>query len=124
MPFAHRDALGRVDSLHRQAQPDAGEELSAHHPEVMSFVGLADNADDAFVRLDADFVRVIEDLIDVLIVKNVISITDLPAEVQSKLLARKSFREKAVPHALHLFDDTSGTRVVDAADFALNRRQG
>jgi hypothetical protein len=119
MPFVHRDAAGHIDRLHRQAQSDALEEIPALHPEVLNFVGIPDRADEAFLRLDADFVRVIEDLIDVLIVKNLISITDLPAEVQSKLLARKSFREKAAPHTLHLFGDPSGTRAADAGDFAV-----
>ena len=121
MPFVRRDQLGRIDSLHRQAQPGAGEELAALNPEVLSFVGIDGRSEEEFQRLDADFVRVIEDLIDVLIVKNVISITDLPAEVQTKLLARKSFREKAVPHALHLFNDVSTTGIADTTGFAAFR---
>jgi len=36
---------------------------------------------------------VLEDVIDTLIVKNVLSITDLPEQAQAKLFAHKSFRE-------------------------------
>jgi hypothetical protein len=59
--------------------------------------------DDSFARLDADFVRVIEDVIDTLIARNVITITDLPDQAQAKLFARKSFRERTGRNALDLF---------------------
>ncbi|MFO1335662.1 MAG: hypothetical protein U1E80_11365 [Piscinibacter sp.] len=59
-----------------------------------------------FSRLDADFVRVIEDVIDTLIVKNVINITDLPEQAQAKLFARKSFRERVSKSSLRLFEPT------------------
>ena len=65
----------------------------------------AEPKDDGFARLDADFVRVIEDVIDTLISRNVINITDLPDQAQAKLFARKSFRERAGRNALKLFDD-------------------
>ena len=65
----------------------------------------ADPKDDGFARLDADFVRVIEDVIDTLIARNVINITDLPDQAQAKLFARKSFRERAGRNALKLFGD-------------------
>ena len=61
--------------------------------------------DDGFARLDADFVRVIEDVIDTLIARHVINITDLPDQAQAKLFARKSFRERAGRNALNLFGD-------------------
>ena len=51
-----------------------------------------------------DFVRVIEDVIDTLIVKNVINITDLPEQAQAKLFARKSFRERVSKSSLRLFE--------------------
>ena len=47
----------------------------------------------------------IEDVIDTLIVKNVLNITDLPAEAQAKLFARKSFRERVSKNSLRLFAD-------------------
>ena len=67
----------------------------------------AEPEDDGFARLDADFVRVIEDVIDTLITRNIINITDLPDQAQAKLFARKSFRERAGRNALKLFDDGS-----------------
>jgi hypothetical protein len=68
--------------------------------------------DDDFARLDADFVRVLEDVIDTLIARNIINITDLPEQAQAKLFARKSFRERAGRNALKLFEDTDFADVI------------
>ena len=100
MPYARRNAAGQIDSLHRSAQPNT-ELLPDEHPDVQAFVG--NPAREDFTRLDADFVRVIEDVIDTLIVKNVINITELPEQAQAKLFARKSFRERVSKSSLHLF---------------------
>ena len=103
MPYIRRNAEGRVDSLHRSADPGT-EFLPDGHPEVQSFVGGGTRPE--FDQLDADFVRVIEDVIDTLIVKHVINITDLPDQAQAKLLARKSFRERVSKSSLQLFEPT------------------
>jgi len=101
MPYITRNAEGDIASLMREAQSAGAEFLAFDHPEVTAFLG----GGEAFDRLDADFVRVIEDVIDTLIVKNVINITDLPEQAQAKLFARKSFRERMTKHSLRLFGD-------------------
>ncbi|MFG5407839.1 hypothetical protein ABXN37_06685 [Piscinibacter sakaiensis] len=93
MPYVVRNAEGQIESLHRQASEAATEFLEDRHPDVVGFLG-ADEDGQSFSRLDADFVRVVEDLIDVLLAKNILNVTDLPAEAQTKLFARKGFREK------------------------------
>ena len=101
MPYVQRTAEGLIDSLHRSA--GAGTEfLPDGHPEIQAFVG--GSARPEFDQLDADFVRVIEDVIDTLIVRHVINITDLPDQAQAKLFARKSFRERVSKSSLQLFD--------------------
>jgi hypothetical protein len=67
--------------------------------------GLAtdDPGTSGFSRLDADFIRVLEDVIDALTSRNLINITDLPDIAQTKLFARKSFRERRPKNALDLF---------------------
>jgi hypothetical protein len=57
-------------------------------PSHPSFLRAACNA------ADADFVRVLEDLIDTLILKNVIQHTDLPPAAQRKILMRKGLRNR------------------------------
>ena len=77
MPYVHRTALGEIDSLHRQPLPGASEFLDNEHPDVQRFVGNR-GAPENFGVLDAEFVRVLEDLIDTMIMKNLITITELP----------------------------------------------
>jgi len=104
MPYVRRNLAGQIESLHRHAV-DGGELLSDDHPEVQAFVGNTDpGAREGFSRLDADFVRVIEDVIDTLIVRNILNITDLPEQAQAKLFARKSFRERVSKSSLRLFE--------------------
>ncbi len=111
MPYVRRNPSGAIDSLHRQPDDTATEFLPDEHAEVQSFVGRPPEGD-GFSRLDADFVRVIEDVIDTLIVKNVLNITDLPAEAQAKLFDRKSFRERSTRNSLHLFSASGADEVI------------
>ena len=53
-----------------------------------------ETAIDDLSQSDNDMIRVIEDLIDVLIDKNVIVIDDLPVEAKDKINNRKSLRDK------------------------------
>ncbi len=113
MPYVTRAADGTLASLHRD-EPTAGAEfLAPDAPEVIAFVG----GNDDFGRLDADFVRVIEDVIDTLIVRNIINITDLPELAQAKLFARKSFRERITRDSLRLFDDSGVSDVIGDTQF-------
>jgi len=113
MPYVARAANGQIESLHRHPAPGCNEFLADDHPDVLGFVGLTAPDRQAFERLDADFVRVIEDVIDTLIIKNVLNITDLPGEAQAKLMARKSFRERVTRHSLNLFGESTFSEVVD-----------
>ena len=105
MPFIRRTAEGAIDSLHRRDEGGA-EFLPDDHPDVRAFLGAEPAGQGAgFASLDADFIRVIEDVIDTLISKNVINITDLPLEAQTKLFGRKGYRERASNDELKLFGD-------------------
>jgi len=106
MPYIVRNAVGEITSLHRH-DPGVGEFLEAGHPQVAAFLGVdATPVHNDFERLDAEFVRVLEDVIDALTTRNVINITDLPETAQAKLFARKSFRDRSTKNALHLFKHT------------------
>ena len=121
MPYITRSANGGIASLHRDAPSTGAEFLAQNAPEVIAFVGGSGGEEDDFGRLDADFVRVIEDVIDALIVKNVINITDLPELAQAKLFARKSFRERITRHSLRLFDDSGMSDVIGDTQFGAPR---
>ncbi|MDB5799260.1 MAG: hypothetical protein JWL63_199 [Rhodocyclales bacterium] len=107
MPFVRRNAEGHIVALLDKDEavsfPGGGvEQLSGTHPDVVAFLG-TDPAE-SFNGLDAGFIRVMEDLIDVLIEKGVLRLTDLPVDAQRKLLARKDMRRK-LQGALDLLGD-------------------
>lgn len=102
MFYVLRDASGQISSLHRDPVVGA-QTLPEDHPEVRQFMGV-DSEHQQFATLDASFLRVLEDVIDALIRRNVLCITDLPMEAQLKLFDRKHFREGRQTHALDLYN--------------------
>ena len=119
MLFVLRDSDGSILSVHRDPVPGALV-LEKNHPEVLAFLSQGQGVEkQSFAGLDADLVRVLEDLIDVLIERNILRVTDLPAEAQQKLFDRKTFRNRMV-HSLRLFgseqDGLVGGHEVVASD--------
>jgi len=108
MPHILRDARGRIASVHRDPQPGS-EAVPADHPELAELLGEA-ATEAAFAGLDAGLIRVLEDLVDVLIARNVICITDLPPEAQHKLFDRKHFRDRFQRNALQLWGEETSAR--------------
>ena len=104
MPYLKRAADGSITSLHRQADAAATEFLADEHPEVQAFVG-NDDVLQRFAQLDAGFIRVLEDLIDVLIRAKVMNLTDLPIQAQRKLFSRKGHRAPSALSELNLLGD-------------------
>lgn len=93
MFHVHRNIEGAIESISRQAQPGT-EALEDGHPDIQRFIRPTVLEGPAFNEADADFVRVLEDLIDTLILKNVIQHTDLPSAAQRKMLIRKGLRSR------------------------------
>ena len=63
------------------------------------------NPKSALRELDADFIRVLEDLIDALLANGTLRVTDLPAQAMAKLNQRKSARAR-LRDSLDLLDDS------------------
>ena len=63
--------------------------------------------ENGFSQLDAEFVRVLEDLIDALIRNGTLRMTDLPPQAQQKLNERKQQRAR-LSEDLDLLDDGDG----------------
>lgn len=96
MPYVQRNAEGMVVGLMREEGESAQEYLAPAHPEVMAFLSEAVPGQESQFspRTDLEMVRVIEDLVDLLIAKNVIVLTDLPEAVQRKLLSQRNRRSR------------------------------
>jgi hypothetical protein len=107
MLYVERNDNGKIIGLHRTSGPKADEQKSIMDEEILEF--LNKNVDtDPWVRLlslsDIGIIRIVEDLIDLLISKNVILFTDLPEEAQSKIRERKEVRERIAPQDLMVDD--------------------
>lgn len=98
MPYVSRDVSGLVTGLFLKPQPNVAEFLPNDHPDIVRFFGgtlpqnITNNALMDLTQSDIDFIRVIEDLVNVLIDKNVITFTDLPAKVREKIVNRHDAR--------------------------------
>ena len=92
MLYAARDGEGKISELHPIPLGDAQEGLPTDHPEVLQFIHERWRQNE-LDQLDRDFVRVTEDLIELMISKELILFTDLPGKVQEKLLRRKEVRQ-------------------------------
>ena len=91
MLYLVRGPDGSIQTISRQALPNS-QLVDDSDPEIVEFLHRPPNA--GFNESDADFVRVLEDLIDTLITKNVIRHTDLPPAAQKKLMLRKGLRNR------------------------------
>ncbi|WP_299179178.1 hypothetical protein [uncultured Neptuniibacter sp.] len=94
MLYAIRNEEGRIVSLSETVQPNA-EPVDIKNREVLEFLSINDeefSAEEFLEQSDTSVARILEDLIDVLIGKNLLMFTDLPAPAQKKLLSRKLAR--------------------------------
>jgi uncharacterized protein YwgA len=109
MPFAQRDKQGRIIALFSEPRAEAQEAIAASHEEVLAFL-LSGNSDQTETKsylsqTDDEMIRVVEDVIDLLIKKNLILLTDLPAAAQDKLVMRKRLRAKFLLEDTVLIED-------------------
>lgn len=98
-----RDGSGQIVSVSRVPAPDHPERCAAGQAEVQAFVQALAPRRTALLESDLSLIRALEDLIDVLIHKDVLRLTDLPDSVQTKLMARRRLRGSL--HSLKLLGD-------------------
>lgn len=111
MPFVKRDASGTVTALFRERTEEATEYLPPEHDDVRSFVAVMESKRDTgaeFFRSDQAMIRVLEDLLDALIDRKAVLLTDLPVPAQLKLLARKRLRSELTHIGDILSDESDG----------------
>ena len=93
MPYAIRNQQGEITALLKEPAIGAEEFINSDSPEIDAFVN-SDSTSTIQVLSDSDrgIARVTEDLIHLLITKNLILFTELPVPVQKKLLDREKLR--------------------------------
>ena len=97
MLYIERDDNGNIIALHTQPVSGVVEQKSMMDEEILKFLNTSVDTDPWMQLLslsDIGIIRILEDLIDLLIKKNVILFTDLPEEAQKKIRERKQIREK------------------------------
>lgn len=112
MPYVQRNNNGEIIALWREAPEQNSEFIPATDPAVMAFLDAVsaspDEPGEFSLSSDLQMVRVIEDLIDLLITKRIIVLTDLPVPVQNKLLRQRAKREHLLGNLSILNDSDKG----------------
>ncbi len=94
MPFVTKDSSGAVIGVH-QKMVAGGTIVPPHDPALLAFLKKSAEIDDRSTALsesDREMARVIEDLIELMIDKRMISLGELPAAAQEKVLKRQRLR--------------------------------
>lgn len=105
MFYIERAADGTIIALHNQQTATANETRPFNSPEVLAFLSSTDSWKQAIALSDMTTVRILEDLIDLLIRKNLINFTELPVEAQERLNERKGLRAHLTTENGLLVDD-------------------
>jgi hypothetical protein len=97
MLYIERNEDGAIVAIYQAPSEKATEHKTLIDEEVFEFLG-SDGKPDSWIKLlslsDVSIIRVLEDLVDLLVKKNVIMMTELPDEAIAKLRERKRVRER------------------------------
>ena len=108
MFYIERDDKGQIIALRSSPTPQATEEKKSLDPELLAFFETTISSDDSWQSViamsDSGFIRLLEDMVDILIKKNIIIFTELPEKAQEKILSRKRIREHHTTHNLVVDD--------------------
>jgi hypothetical protein len=107
LPYVQRDGEGRIAALAVQRSTADQEWVEPDSPELRDYLamlaGSSADLSDALVESDQGLIRVLEDLVETLIAKDMMRFTDLPEAAQQKLMQRRSLRSSV--NALKLLQD-------------------
>jgi hypothetical protein len=109
MPFVKCDETGAIAAIFDRRERQVVEELPANHPKItecLERVGRTTPLRENLGRSDSSMGRVLEDLIDCLIDKRLIFVTDLPSDALQKISQRRDLRKEMQAVAGLISDDT------------------
>lgn len=96
MPYVSRNPEGKIEAIFDRPGPDAKEKIALDSVELIEFLshdGLKEYTKHLLEETDKSIIRVVDDLIQTLLKKHILMITDLPLPAQEKLLSRQEARE-------------------------------
>ncbi|EHJ92385.1 hypothetical protein [Vreelandella boliviensis] len=94
MLYIKRNTSGEIVMLSKEQTTECSETIAPDSPEVLAFLADQPGSTSHFIASDLAFVRVVEDILEVLLDKGIITFTDLPEAAQAKVMKRKSLRAK------------------------------
>jgi hypothetical protein len=107
MLYVERARDGKITALYSSPRPNADEQKTVMDEEILNFLHTTVSADSRKLLLalsDMGIIRLLEDLIDLLIQKNIIIFTELPEQAQERITERKRLREAATSQDLMVDD--------------------
>lgn len=95
MLYVQRDARGQLVRVEETPFPEMTGELTSTDAEILAWRNQPgmESSLQQLRQSDLEMIRVLEDLIQVLMDKGVVRLTDLPAAAQEKLINRSQARE-------------------------------
>jgi len=97
MLYAERDANGVIVAIRKITGGSAREKERLSCTELAEFLSGSEAMlpfENLLTQLDTGAIRILDDLIDLLVQKNLIIFSDLPEEARQKLYERKRVRQK------------------------------
>jgi len=108
MLYVERNDQGEIIAVRKSQNLPQDEFKPAIDGEIIDFLGKNSPKDSIFhllASMDMEIIRILEDLIDLLVGKNLIMFSELPQKAQEKLLCRKQIRNHISKNAI-IFDDS------------------
>jgi hypothetical protein len=107
MPYIKRNPSGKVIAISSEPMDGFAEATMEDEDDIAEYgIDLLGNEEHDLLKTDLEFVRVLEDVIELLMAKNVIQFTELPDASQAKMLKRKKLRD-GMASKLDLLDEES-----------------
>jgi len=108
MFYIERDDKGQIIALRSSPTLKATEQKNSLDQELLAFFETAIGNDESWQSIiamsDSGFIRLLEDMVDLLIKKNIILFTELPEKAQEKILSRRRIRKHHTTHDLVVDD--------------------
>lgn len=99
MPFVQRNEAGQIIAVSAEQTAACAEWVELETPEIRDYLITitgdipTPGVTNALEESDQALIRVVDDLVNVLVEKNLMRFTDLPDAAQKKLLERRSLRQ-------------------------------
>ena len=94
MPFLKRDDTGTIVAVSQLEAPGFEEEVADNDERLTGFLSDLSAGSSLLGSSDQDFIRVLEDVVELLIDKGIILFTDLPDSAQQKVMQRQRMRSE------------------------------